>query len=57
MILWKHVQTQQIETLASEAGIYYDEVGTISFYPMTWKVVSYLNLQPRRLVEKGQGAL
>jgi hypothetical protein len=45
-ILWRHVQTQQTEPLTSEAGIYYDEVGTVSFYPMTWKVVSYMNLQP-----------
>jgi hypothetical protein len=46
LALWKRVQTQQTEPLSSQAGIYYDEVGTISFYPMTWKVVSYLNLQP-----------
>jgi hypothetical protein len=48
IILWRHVQTQQIEPITSEAGIYYDEVGTVSFYPMTRKVVSYLNLQPTR---------
>jgi hypothetical protein len=34
--------------LTSDAGIYFDEAGMISFYPMTWKVVSYLNLQPTR---------
>jgi hypothetical protein len=48
MITWRHAQAQQIEPLTSEAGIYFDEVGTISFSPMTWKVVSYLNLQPTR---------
>jgi hypothetical protein len=48
MILWRRVQTQQTEPLTSETNIYFDEVGTISFYPMTWKVVSYLNLQPTR---------
>jgi hypothetical protein len=47
MITWRHAQTQQIEPSTSEAGIYFDEVGTISS-PMTWKVVSYLNLQPNR---------
>jgi hypothetical protein len=48
LALWKHVQTQQTEPLSSQAGIYFDEIGTISFYPTTWKVVSYLNLQPTR---------
>ena len=42
------VQTQQTEPLASDAGIYFDEAVMISFYPMTWKVVIYLNLQPTR---------
>jgi hypothetical protein len=48
IISWRHVQTQQTEPLALEAGIYFDEVGIICFYPMTWKVVSYLDLQPTR---------
>jgi hypothetical protein len=48
LALWKHVQAQQAEPISSQAGIYYDEIGTISFYPTTWKVVSYLNLQPTR---------
>jgi hypothetical protein len=48
IISWRHVQTQQTERLTSEAGIYFDEVGIICFYPMTWKVDSYLDLQPTR---------
>jgi hypothetical protein len=32
--------------MTPEAGIYVDEIGQISFYPMTWKVVSYINLKP-----------
>ena len=50
LLLCKYVQeqTQQTEPLTSEAGIYFDEVGMIYFYPTTWKVVSYINLQPTR---------
>jgi hypothetical protein len=29
-------------------GIYFDEVGTIVFYPMKWKVITYINLEPTR---------
>ena len=42
------VHTQQTEPMTSDAGIYFDEAGIISFYPMTSRVVSYLNLQPTR---------
>ena len=42
------IHTQQTEPMTSDAGINFDEAGIISFYPMTWRVVSYLNLQPTR---------
>jgi hypothetical protein len=28
--------------------MYFDEVGTIVFYPTKWKVVTYINLEPTR---------
>jgi hypothetical protein len=31
-----------------KTGIYFDEVGTVLFYPMKWKVVTYINLEPTR---------
>jgi hypothetical protein len=32
----------------SRTGIYFDEVGTVIFFPMKWKVVTYINLEPTR---------
>jgi hypothetical protein len=37
-----------VEVITSETGIYFDEVGQISFCPMTWKVVIYVDLKPTR---------
>jgi hypothetical protein len=34
------LKPELVEVITSETGIYFDEVGQISFYPMTWKVVS-----------------
>ena len=50
IFLWweKQVHTQEVKPLELRAGIYFDEIGTIFFYPMQWKVVSYINLEPTR---------
>ena len=42
------LKPELVEVITSETGIYFDEVGQISFYPMTWKVVSYIDLKPTR---------
>jgi hypothetical protein len=47
-VWWKLLQAQTIEEVKSETGIYFDEVGTVSFYPMKWKVVTYINPEPTR---------
>jgi hypothetical protein len=47
-VWWKLLQAQTIEDIKSETGIYFDEIGTVSFYPMKWKVVTYINLEPTR---------
>jgi hypothetical protein len=49
------LKPEPIKVITSETGIYFDEVGQISFYPMTWKVVSYNDLKPTRdLWRKGK---
>jgi hypothetical protein len=45
---WRLLQSQSIEKVESNTGIYFDEVGTIAFYPMKWKVVTYIDLEPTR---------
>jgi hypothetical protein len=47
-VWWRLLQGQTIEEINSKTGIYFDEVGTISFYPMKWKVITYINLEPAR---------
>jgi hypothetical protein len=42
------VKPELVEVVTSETGIYFDEIGQISFYPMTWKAVSYINMNPTR---------
>jgi hypothetical protein len=49
---WRLLQNQSIEKVESNTGIYFDEVGTIAFYPMKWKVVTYINLEPTREIWK-----
>jgi hypothetical protein len=39
-IFWKLLHAQTIEETNSETGIYFDEVGSVVFYPMKWKVVT-----------------
>jgi hypothetical protein len=46
--LWRLTQGQTIIELESKTGIYFDEAGTVPFYPMKWKVVTYVNLEPTR---------
>jgi hypothetical protein len=49
LIKWYNVlQAQEVNEIQSKTGIYFDEVGTLIFYPMKWKVVTYINLEPTR---------
>jgi hypothetical protein len=43
---WKLLQAQTIEDIKSETGISFDGIGTVSFYPMKWKLVTYIILEP-----------
>jgi hypothetical protein len=43
---WNQLQGQTVDDINSRTGIYFDEVGTLLFYPMRWKVVTYINLEP-----------
>jgi hypothetical protein len=45
---WRLLQAQTIQEMNSKTGIYFDQVGTILFYPTKWKVVTYINLEPTR---------
>jgi hypothetical protein len=46
--LYNVLQAQEVNEIQSKTGIYFDEVGTLIFYPMKWKVVTYINLKPTR---------
>jgi hypothetical protein len=35
-----------ITSIESQAGLYFDEVGNIFFYPTQWKIISYVDLKP-----------
>ena len=49
MILhWGYTKAQEVEPIETETGIYFDEIGIMRFYPIQWKVVSYINLEPTR---------
>jgi hypothetical protein len=37
-----------IQEVESNTGIYFDEIGTVLFYPMKWKVITYTDLEPTR---------
>jgi hypothetical protein len=45
---WKQAQSQTVQEVSSKTGLYFDEIGTILFYPTKWKVVTYINLEPTR---------
>jgi methyl-accepting chemotaxis protein len=47
-IWWKLLQAQTIKETGSKTGIYFDEIGTVLFYPTRWTVVTYINLEPTR---------
>jgi hypothetical protein len=47
-IWWRMLQGQTIDEVDSRTGIYFDEIGTVLFCPMKWKVVIYINLEPTR---------
>jgi hypothetical protein len=49
LIKWyKVLQAQEVDEIQSKTGIYFDEVGTLIFYPMKWKMVTCINLEPTR---------
>lgn len=39
---------QVVKEVKSKTGLYFDEIGTISFYPTQWRVVTYINLTPSK---------
>ena len=39
-----------ITSIDSHAGLYFDEMGQVFFYPTQWKVVSYVNLRPTQML-------
>ena len=39
-----------ITSIDSHAGLYFDEMGQVFFYPTEWKVVSYVNLKPTQML-------
>jgi hypothetical protein len=41
-----------IATIKSHAGLYFDEIGQVFFYPAQWKDVSYVNLKPTQTLWK-----
>jgi hypothetical protein len=41
-----------IASIESNAGLYFDEIGQVFFYPVKWKVVSYVNLKPIQMLWK-----
>ena len=45
-IWWSQLQGQTVEEIESKTGIYFDEIGTVQFYPTKWKVATYINLEP-----------
>jgi len=42
--------TPTVTQINSQAGIYFDEMGQIPFYTTQWKIVSYADLRPVRLL-------
>jgi hypothetical protein len=45
---WRKLQAQSVQEIKTNAGLYFDEMGTVSFYPSKWKVITYVNLEPTR---------
>jgi hypothetical protein len=41
-----------IVSIDSRAGLYFDEIGHVFFYPTQWKIISYVNLRPTQLLWK-----
>jgi len=41
-----------IVSIDSPAGLYFDEMGQVFFYPTQWKIVSYMNLKPTQMLRK-----
>jgi hypothetical protein len=45
---WVITRAQTVQEVKSKTGLYFDEIGTMKFYPTKWKVVTYINLEPTR---------
>jgi hypothetical protein len=45
---WVITRAQTVQEVKSKTGLYFDEIGTMIFYPTKWKVVTYINLEPSR---------
>ena len=43
---WTRLQGQEIEVLEKSSGLYYEQAGIIQLYPLKWKVISYVNIEP-----------
>jgi hypothetical protein len=43
---WKQAHSQTVQEVSSKTGLYFDEMGTVLFYPIRWKVVTYTDLEP-----------
>ena len=41
-----------ITPIESSAGLYFDEIGNVFFYPTQWKIVSYVDLKPTQRLWK-----
>ena len=41
-----------ITSIEFSAGLYFDEIGNIFFYPTQWKIVSYVDLKPTQRLWK-----
>ena len=39
-------------SIDSPAGLYFDEMGQVFFYPIQWKVVSYMKLKSNQMLCK-----
>lgn len=43
---WTHLQGQDVQPLDKNSGIYYEQAGVLQLYPLKWKVISYVNVEP-----------
>lgn len=43
---WRGLQGQEIEKISESSGLFYELSGILRIYPLKWKVVSYVNVEP-----------